>query len=161
MAASRNSGSASLQQETARPLTDGAGGSLIEIEGREHDDARRMLVAEQLGGRLEPVHHGHPDVHQHHVRTDRPQHGHRFAAVGCLGDNFQIGLGVDQHPDARAEKRLVVDEGHPDNGGGCGILRHASPRSGSTADTTNSPPLSPAVSCPPASCARSRIPMMP
>ena len=61
-----------LEQEPARPLPDRPRRRLIEVEGREHHDARRMLVAQQLGGRREAVHHRHPDVHQHHVRPRRP-----------------------------------------------------------------------------------------
>ena len=56
-----------LQQEPARPLPDRPRRGLVEVEGREHHDAGRLGVAQQLGGRREAVHHRHPDVHQHDV----------------------------------------------------------------------------------------------
>ena len=57
-----------LEQEAARPRLDRAVDVLVEVEGGQHDDPRRVVAsAQDLLGRREPVELGHPDVHEHHV----------------------------------------------------------------------------------------------
>ena len=56
--------------------------------------------------------------------------GDPLAAVGGLAHDFEVGLRVDQHADAGAEERLVVDERDADR-------THAGTPVGRTPATTN------------------------
>src|SRR5690606_8344426 len=100
--------------------------------------------------------------------TRRRDDGERLATVTRLRGDLEVGLRVDEHADAGAEQRLIVDEHDAD---------HASPSAapgaplsscpvlpvpiGKRARTTKSPPSRSARRTPPTSCARSRMPMMP
>ena len=114
IAASRNSGSASFSRNPLAPcrIARAAASSRSKVVSMTMRGG--SLVAQQLGGRREAVHHRHPDVHQHDVGARRADDRERLAAVGCLADDLEVGLGVDQHADAGPEQRLVVDEHHPD-----------------------------------------------
>src|SRR5207248_4077104 len=78
---------------------------------------------------------------------------------GGLGDDLDVGLGVEQDGEAGAHHPLVVGDHHPD--------RHRAPSasppsSGSAAVTRNSPfPVAPARRWPPSMVARSRMPTRP
>ena len=60
--------------------------------------------------RLEPVHRRHPDVHQHDVGPAATHGLDRLRAVRRLGDDAQVGLGLEDHPEAGAHERLVVGD---------------------------------------------------
>src|SRR6185437_8038331 len=72
---------------------------------------------------------------------------------GCLGDDLDVVLGVEQGPDAAADQRLVVGQQDPDHDGA---------GTGSSARTRKPPPAcGPACSRPPSADTRSRIPTRP
>src|SRR5690606_17756073 len=161
-----------LQEETARAGGDGARGGLVEVEGGEQDDARAPLG--RVGGRedaprrLDAVHDGHTDVHEHDVGARAGRERDALEPVARLPHELEVGLRADEHPDARAEERLVVDEGDAD------LLGHRAGSSrvgaagggplgwyGSQAVTTKLSPSGPARSRPPLRLARSLIPAMP
>jgi hypothetical protein len=50
------------------------------------------LGGHQPTGRLEPVHSGHPDVHQNHVGMLLPRPRDGFPAVRGLPDDLDVGL---------------------------------------------------------------------
>ena len=78
-------------------------------------------------------------------------------AVGALADDLDVGLGAEDHPEARADELLVVDQEDLD--------RHqatAASATGSRARTANPPPgAGPASTLPPYRPTRSRMPTMP
>ena len=121
-----------LQEKPARTLPDRAGCGLVEVERREHDDAGRVGVAQELGCRSEAVEHGHPDVHQHDVGLRGAHDVDRLAAVGRLAHDLDVWLRVDEHADSGAEQRLIVDEHHPDRA-------HDPPPIGRVPRTTKAP----------------------
>ena len=100
-----------LEQEPARADSQRLVHVLVEVEGREDEDARALLLpVEQSAGRLEPVDVRHADVHQDHVRLHAVRGVHRLRAVGRLADDLDVLLGVEDHPESRPNERLVVDD---------------------------------------------------
>ena len=66
----------------------------------------------------------------------------RLVSVGGLADDLDVVLAFEDHPDAAADERLVVDDEDADH--------DAAPSCGSCAATTKPPfGLRPAVSVPP------------
>ena len=63
-----------------------------------------------LPGRLDAVHPRHADVHQHHVGLQRPHLVEGLQAVPGLADDREVLLGLQDHPEAGAQQRLVVDQ---------------------------------------------------
>ena len=127
-----------LEQEPARSAANGPGRGLVEIEGGQDDDpgpgtSARLGCRHDALGRLDAVHHGHPDVHQDHVGPSGCRELDRRAAVTRLADDLEVGLGGDQHPDSRPEQRLVVDERDPDRATHADTAESTAARSGSQA----------------------------
>lgn len=151
-----------LEHESAGSRTYGPCRALVEIERRQHQNSRWSLRGrEDLLGRRYAVEHRHPDVHQHHVRHRGCGELHCLSAVARLADELEIGLRGDEHPNARAEELLVVDQRDSD-----AIRTHFVPFvdgvvAGSHAVTVHDEPSSDAVQWPPERLARSFIPAMP
>ena len=118
---------------------------------------RRLVPGDAVGEDpprgFEAVELGHPDVHQDDVRSQRANLVDRVAAVGRLADDLDLRLGVEDHPEAGADERLVVDEQNAD---------HDRASAGSCARSTKPPPSrGPVSSVPPYNATRSRIPTRP
>ena len=62
------------------------------------------------------VHVRHEQVHQHHVGLQPAGHRHALGAVGGLADDLDVGLQVEEGPQAHPDDRVVIDEQHPDLG---------------------------------------------
>lgn len=60
---------------------------------------------------LQPVHLGHPDVHQHHARAQPAHRRDRLHAVGCLPDSFDPGR-LEDHREPGPYQFLVVGDHH-------------------------------------------------
>ena len=151
-----------LEQEPARTRVECLVDVLVHVEGREHDDARAALrVGHDPPGRLDAVDARHPHVHEDHVRSGVPHQGDRVLAVGGLADDREVRLDLEDHPEAGAHQRLVVDHRHPD-GALCPCAgRHAGSK-GRVATSSNPPSgLARATSEPPYTATRSRIPNRP
>ena len=130
---------------------------VVEVEGGEHDDPRagEVRVAGDPPGGLEPVESGHADVHQEHVGPGRLGDGDGVVAVVGFADEFEVVGVADHRGEAGAHERLVVGDGDADGHVDAGLT-------GRRALTTNPPWGSgPAVSSPPWTAARSRMPTRP
>src|SRR4051794_18942911 len=142
-----------LEEEPARAGAQRLVHVLVEVERRQHQDLRPAVAVdggEDAPRRLEPVELGHADVHQHDVWAQGAGLVDRLAPVGRLADDLDLGLRVEDHAEAGADERLVVDEedaDHPPASTGS-IARSEKPPSG----------RGPASSVPPYSATRSRIP---
>jgi len=70
---------------------------LIEVEGREDEDARGLVAPQRDDGarRLDPVHDRHLHVHQHDVGIQAARQLHRLAAVAGFADDLDVGLGLE------------------------------------------------------------------
>ena len=77
--------------------------------------ASSPLVGQDAPRRLEAVELGHADVHQDDVGPQRAHLVDRLAAVRGLADDLDVGLGVEDHAEAGAHERLVVDEQDADH----------------------------------------------
>src|SRR5262249_51992190 len=117
------------------------------------------LHSGELPGGLDAVHAGHADVHQHDIGDVFSAGPHRLGAVGCGGDDVEVGLCVEQVGEAGADDLGIGGDADADRGTG-----HAgsSALAGSTASTTKPPPAAePVRSWPPTAAARSRMPSSP
>src|SRR5918996_1113478 len=145
-----------FEEESGGAGTQGAEDVLVEVEGREHEHARRRLVscAREPRGALDAVHLGHGDVHEDHVRPQLACPLDRLGAVARLADDLKVVLRLQEEPEAGPDELLVIDQQQPD--------AHLSPPIGSRAATRKPPPTRrPVSSCPPRRATRSRMPMMP
>ena len=73
----------------------------------------RVRRGQQPPGRLDPVDLRHAHVHQDDVRRDAARQLDRLAPVGRLADDLEVGLRLEDHPEAGAHECLVVDDQHP------------------------------------------------
>ena len=144
-----------LEQETGGTDSERLVDVLVEREGGEHEHlgGAEPFVAADRSGRLEPVHARHADVHQHDVRAQPLGQPHRLVPVGRLSDHSDVGRGVEQNPDAGADQALVVDDERTD---------HGCPLPGRFASTRHPDrDVGAAVSVPPSTATRCRIPSNP
>src|SRR5262245_30858226 len=129
---------------------------LVELEGREDDDARRRrrIRGHDPARRLDPVHLGHLDVHEHDVGPRVLDERDARGAVGGLPHHLDAGIRAEERDEAAPHEVLVVDHRDTD---------HASLSSyGSHAATSKPPPMrGPAFSVPPCTATRSRMPTRP
>jgi hypothetical protein len=108
-----------LEQEAARARSQCLVDVLVHVEGRQHDDFRADPIArEQPASRLDPVELGHAHVHEHDVWGESVGLGEGLLAVRRLADHRHVLFGVEDHPEARADERLVVDDQDADPGVG-------------------------------------------
>ena len=82
----------------------------VEVEGREHEDANRWRVADDLSGGLDPVHPGHSHVHQRDIRLGLQRLGHGGRAIGGFADDVDVSDVAEQPREALPDKLLVVDQ---------------------------------------------------
>jgi hypothetical protein len=91
---------------------------LVEVERRQHEHAglrERRVCANQSRG-LEPVEHGHADVHEHHMREDSPGEVHCFAAVAGLARNLHLLLARYQRGETGTNGGLVIGDEDANHG---------------------------------------------
>jgi hypothetical protein len=123
------------------------------------------MRCDDLPGRLDPVQPWHAQVHQDQIGIVFGGKTNGLAAIRGLGDYLQFWCGVEEHAESRANQPVVVHQKHGGPGGersdgGChraaavGVV-------GRWALTCQPLPSAPAVSVPPASRTRSRMPMTP
>src|ERR1700729_2924475 len=145
-----------LEQEAAGARPQRLEHVLVTLErGEDHHTTVQLAVFGNPPRGLESVTVGHLDVHQHDVGPQAPGAGHGLLAVRRLPDNLDLGIGLEDHPEAGANHRLVIGQQHTD--------AHSTPSEvGSLTRTANPPPdTGPAVSWPPCRAARSRMPINP
>ena len=140
-----------FQQEAAGPGSQRRVHVLIEIEGGEHEDARRVGGCGDASGCFNAAELGHADVHQHDIGMGTGDDLHRLDAISGFTDDSDVVFGFEDHPEPGADEVLVVDHHDTDHG-----------VTGSVARTNQPPPCrGPASSRPPQRAARSRMPVRP
>ena len=118
-----------LQQEAAGAGLEPGEDVLVEVEGGEDEDLAGRAGGGDRGGRRDPVHARHPDVHQHDVGVQGRCHADPGRPVAGLADDLDVGLGLQDQPEPHPEQGLIIDEQYPDHA--------ASPSSsGSRAETS-------------------------
>src|SRR5690606_17203968 len=156
-----------LQQEAARARPQRLVHVVVDVERGEHQDPRPVLPrrpggaggaagGEQPAGGLQPVHLGHPHVHQHHVGPGAAAQLDAPGAVGGLAHHVDVALGGQQGGEAGPHHGLVVDDDD--------ARRHVKsfPARGSRAATRKPPSgRGPTSRVPPTSRTRSRMPTSP
>ncbi len=86
----------------------------VEVERREDQNPRAVVVRENAPGRLKAVELGHADVHQDDARMETRGLVDGFEPVARLGHDFDVLLAGEQHAKAGADHRLVVGDEHTD-----------------------------------------------
>ena len=69
-----------------------------------------------LTGRLHSVQVRHGDVHHHYIRLFGSRQGDGFTPVGGFAHDGQIGLALQQQPQAVAHHRVIVGQKNTDGG---------------------------------------------
>src|SRR5262249_25425953 len=100
-----------LQQVADRLRLEGLDGVGV-VGGREHH-RRWRFEQREMARRLEPVHPGHANVEQHHVRMQLARQAHGLLAVGALGRDLDPVELAEQAPQSLARRGLVVDDQYP------------------------------------------------
>ncbi len=103
-----------LEDQPARAGPERLVDVLVEIEGREDEDACEFVGGQDPSGRLDPVEHGHTDVHQDDVRIHTGRFSDRIEPVLGLGHDLDVGFLGEQHAQSRPHHRLVVDQEYAD-----------------------------------------------
>src|SRR6266568_577685 len=140
-----------LEEKPTRPGPQRVVDVLVQVEHRQHEDLHGRDRADPPC-RLNAVHAGHPDVHQHYVRAKCARGANGLVSVCRLTDDSDVGLRVKNHGEAAAEQILII--GDED-------AHHAPYPTGSVAATTKPSLPGPARSMPPQAAVRSRIPTRP
>ena len=83
---------------------------LLEAERRQDQDPGRFIRREDASRGLETVEVRHPDVHQGDAGREARRLLDGFEAVFGLGDDLDPLLVLEQHPEARADHRLIVGD---------------------------------------------------
>jgi hypothetical protein len=82
-----------------------------EIVVAEHDDLNLGVQASDFAGRLEPIHHGHSDIHQNDVGFQFGSLDEGFVTVFCLAANFDVvGSEQQQSTNAAPDRLLIVND---------------------------------------------------
>src|SRR5450759_5938329 len=135
-----------LEQEAAGTGSECLEGVLVEVEGGEDEYASCRLDGDDPAGPLETVDARHADVQDCHRRPQAPHQAHGLGTVGPLADDAQVGLPLEDPPQAGASQRLIVNDDELDG-------HEASTARGSTASTRKPPPgIGPACIRPSYSC---------
>ena len=90
----------------------------VAVEGRDEHDHRHALLR-HLGDDVEAGNARHLDVEEHQVRLVLGDRGDRFAAVGTLAHDRDVGCALQAQFEAATSKRLVVDDDGTDAHVGC------------------------------------------
>jgi len=115
---------------------------LVQIERRQDQDAWRVYALEQPPGGLDPVQPRHAHVEDDDVWLERARLRECLVAVFGLAHDLDVVFAFEDHADAAANERLVVDDEDAD---------HDVPPSCGSCAVTKKPPvgLRPVASVPP------------
>src|SRR6202022_1864902 len=144
-----------LEEEAAR-----AGRQRVEdvfvkvVGGQDHDLAWHAGLG-QSPGCLDAIDARHPHVHQDDIGPEGTDRVNGRCSVSGLTDDFEIGLGFEDHAKPGANEGLVVDDQH--------AYRHQGAGSSGRRACTEKPPARPrpARTGPPKSATRSCMPINP
>ena len=150
-------GGVSLSRNPSAPAATRPDHVLVGVEGGQHDHRGRVAVAVQGARRLEPVHHRHPDVHQHDVGTQRRGLPQALGAVTGLADDVEVALAAEHERQRRAHQgsssTISTEIGAP--------VDPLMPPTVSTRGARTACPVAPCSRRPPRSSARSARPIRP
>ena len=107
-------GLSTLADESAGARAQGGHQVLVFFEGGEdqHPGPGQSGVSTDRRGGFDAVEHGHPDVHQHHIRAQPRGEFDGLAAVEGFTDDGDPVLAGEDVGDGLADQRLVVDHEH-------------------------------------------------
>ena len=86
---------------------------LVLVHGQDQNLDERVGFLQRTR-RFETVHARHANIHQGEIRLKRMREAQRLYAVGCLANDFHVGLRVQDHTHAFAHNGVVIGEQYPD-----------------------------------------------
>jgi hypothetical protein len=90
----------------------GPGRQVLRVAGGAEDDRDTGIARDDLPGRLDAVHLGHVDVHEHQGRPESGDELHRLGAALRLPRELEAVEPAQHGPGGQAERRLIVDHQH-------------------------------------------------
>jgi hypothetical protein len=141
-----------LDQEAGRTRLQCVEGVVVGVERGQDEHLGWVRQRPDRRGRRDALHARHADVHEHHVKMRAARDLDRRGAVTGLGDDIDVGLGVQQRAEARTHQHLVVDHRDPD---------HRVSGTGNDASTVSSPDCTLVCRVPSYSVTRSAMPRRP
>ena len=90
---------------------------VIDVPGGQSHDMRMTRSRTDLARRLNPVHDGHPKIHEHDIGLNPLNGLDRLATVTGLGDHRVVLTRPQKRFDGGAGERVVVDEDDAHRGG--------------------------------------------
>ena len=112
------------------------------------------MLRHDPSGRGRTVENGHPQIHQHDVRTRLRDQLARLRAVGGLADHLDVGKQPEHGHESVAHDRLIIGNEHPDRIG----IAHSSTSASTTKSSLRTPVFSRALG---SSANRSAMPSRP
>ena len=103
-----------LEQEAARTGAERLHHVLVDVEGRQDQDLRGVVLRREDPRGLNAVEPGHADVHQDHVGMEPPGLFDRLLPVSRFAHQVDVRLGAQGHLERRPHQRLVVGDQDPD-----------------------------------------------
>jgi len=104
-----------LEQEAGRAGPERVHHVVVEVERRQHHHPGGAELRNQPSSGLDPVEYRHPDVHQDQVGPGFQRTRDGLVSIGRLGDYLDVGLRLEDEPEAAADEGLVVGEQDPDH----------------------------------------------
>ena len=80
------------------------------IKRGEDDHALAGVMGPHGSKRLDTVHLGHLQVHQHHIGRELGGHLHRLTPAGRFADNIEVGLCAKDGDEPVPKDRMVIDD---------------------------------------------------
>src|SRR5699024_3448965 len=88
----------------------------VVVEGGQHQHGEVVAFGPQPPQRLDPVHAGHAQVQQDHIRVQLLHGPENLVPVGGVGDDADVGRQCQQALDPLADECLVVRDQYLDHG---------------------------------------------
>src|SRR5690606_24110807 len=99
-----------LEQVALCPAFNHLEDGLVVVHDGEGDDLHLRQFLLDLPGRLDAVAVRHLDIHQDDIGLTLPRQGEGLIAIGCAGNNLQIGARVEQRFQSLAKQGVIVNQ---------------------------------------------------
>ena len=76
------------------------------------DDFDIRELGDDLPGRLDAVHPGHVDIHDHDIGVQCPRLCDRLLTIASLPDDLDIRIFIEQQSHSLAQHGVVIDQQH-------------------------------------------------
>jgi hypothetical protein len=99
-----------FEEKAARTGTNCGVHVLVQVEGGQHENPRRIVRSDDLPGRLDPIKVRHANIHEDDIGPQLGREAHRFRPVVGFTDNLEVGSRLNDQAESVADERLVVGD---------------------------------------------------